>query len=78
MKIRAHIRKLQILENEAVDRAGVVFRLTDIDKMITNNKASNKIARKMVKDLEKEITPEIIKAAKMGKTLYKEVMPNGK
>lgn len=64
--LRQHIRKLQIIENEASEKAGMRFLLSLNEKQLLG-KDRKKFIKKYIENLIQDILPEIIKAAKMGR-----------
>ena len=70
--LRQHLRELEILENETAEIVGMRLLLLD-EKKLLGSKSKAYIA-KLVKELEIDIFPGIIKAAKLGKSLFKEVI----
>jgi len=69
--LRAHVRELQILENKAAEKAGMRFLMIDEVKLL--GKGGEKYARRYIEQLQQDIAPEILEAAKLGKELRKEV-----
>ena len=69
--IRDHIRKLQFIESDAADKTGMRFRLIDRKRLLKKNR--EKYIREIIKLVEIDITPEIMKSVKMGIELYKRV-----
>jgi hypothetical protein len=74
--LRAHVRDLQILENKAAEKAGMRFLLLRPDKLF--GKKGSAYTDKFVKQLEEDIAPEILEAAKMGKRMNKEIKGKAK
>lgn len=70
--LRDHLRDLELLENEAAEKAGMVFLLLDEKKLM--GKGSHKYISEYVARLETAIAPEVIRAAKLGLELNKEVL----
>jgi len=66
--LRQHVRKLQILENEASEKAGMRFLLSLNEKLLLG-KERKKFIKKYTEDLIQDILPELIKAGKMGREL---------
>ena len=64
--LRQHVRKLQILENEASEKAGMRFLLSLNEKLLLG-KERKKFIKKYTEDLIQDILPELIKAGKMGR-----------
>jgi hypothetical protein len=73
MKLRETIRRVQLLEQSAADKAGARFLLLD-EGQLTGPKAGEYVT-KMANQILKDIVPEIIEAAKIGKELLSEVIP---
>ena len=70
--LRQHLRELEILENETAEIVGMRLLLLDERKLLgSKNKA---YIAALVKQLEADIFPGVIKAAKLGKSLFKEVI----
>lgn len=70
--LREHLRELEILENEAAETAGMRFLLLDEKRLL--GKDSKKYIAEYVAQLEADITPQALEAAKLGQILFKEVM----
>lgn len=70
--LRQHLRELEILENETAEIVGMRLLLLDERKLL-GSKSKAYIA-KLVKELENDIFPNVIKSAKLGKSLFKEVI----
>jgi len=64
--LRKHIRKLQIMENEASEKAGMRFILSLNEKQLLG-KDRKKFIKRYIGNLIQDIFPEVIKAAKMGR-----------
>ncbi len=64
--LREHIRKLQLLENEASSKAGMRFLLSLDEKLLLGSNRK-KFIKKYGEQLIQDIFPELIKAAKMGR-----------
>jgi len=69
--IRDHIRKLQFIESDAADKAGMRFRLIDQKRLL--GKDSDKHIKEIIKLLEVDIAPEILKSVNMGIKLFERV-----
>lgn len=69
--LRQHLRELEILENETAEIVGMRLLLLDERKLL-GSKSKAYIA-KLVKEIEEDIFPNVIKSAKLGKSLFKEV-----
>lgn len=70
--LREHLRELEILENDTAEIAGMRFLFLDEKKLL--GKDSKKYIADYVAQLEKDITVNVIKAAKLGQGLFKEVV----
>lgn len=66
MELRKHIRSLQLLENQASEKAGMRFILSLNEKFLLG-KDGKKFIKQYSKQLIQDISPELIKAAKMGR-----------
>ena len=74
-----HIHDLQILENQAADKIAEGVLTIEQDKLLVRDeKARMKYIKKFVRDLEAYIFPEVVKAAKEGVELNKEIKSGGK
>lgn len=69
--LRQHVRQLQVLENEACEKAGMRFRL--LDELKVFGKGGKKYIADFIDQLQRDIAPEVLKAAKLGKELKKEI-----
>lgn len=73
-----HIHDLQELENLAADKiAEGVLTIQNDKLLVRNEKERMNYIRSFVKELELYIFPEVVKAAKMGKSLNKEIKEGG-
>ncbi len=70
--LRQHLRELEILENETAEIVGMRLLLLDERKLLGSN--SKAYIAELVKQLEDDIFPGVIKSAKLGKSLFKEVI----
>ena len=70
--LRQHLRELEILENETAEIAGMRLLLLDERKLLGSN--SKAYISELVKQLEGDIFPGVVKSAKLGKSLFKEVI----
>ncbi|MCK5127924.1 MAG: hypothetical protein KAR42_16825 [candidate division Zixibacteria bacterium] len=70
--LRQHLRELEILENETAEIVGMRLLLLD-ERKLFGSKSKAYIA-KLVGELEGDMFPGVIKAAKLGKSLFKEVI----
>ena len=68
MKLRATIRDVQMLENSAADKAGVLFMASDEARY-----QDPKYRKEFIGRILRAIGPEIIASAEAGKKLLKEV-----
>jgi hypothetical protein len=68
-KLRESIRRVQILENQASDKAGVAMLAFDESKA-----NSGSYRKQWIDKMTKYITPEAVKAAAEGKKLVAEVL----
>lgn len=71
MNLRATIRRVQLLEQSAADKAGMRFLL--IDEAQLTGPDAKAYAAAMANRILEEVTPEILEAAKIGMNLLKEV-----
>ena len=67
--LRGHVRDLQILENKAAEKAGMRFLLLQ-EEVLLGKKGSDYV-KDYTKQLEEDITPEILEAAKHGMVMNK-------
>lgn len=70
--LRDHLREVELLENQAAEKAGMVFLLLDEKKLM--GKESQKYIADYVARLETAIALEVVRAAKLGLELNKEVL----
>lgn len=70
--LRQHLRELEILENEIAEIVGMRLLFLDERKLL-GSKSKAYIAAQ-IRQLEDDIFPGVIKAAKLGKSLFKEVI----
>ena len=70
--LRQHLRELEILENETAEIVGMRLLLLE-EKKLLGSKSKAYIAE-LVRQLEADIFPGVIKSAKLGKSLFKEVI----
>lgn len=74
-----HIHELQQLENLAADKVAEGVLTIELRKLLVRDeKARAKYINKFVKELELYIFPEVVKAAKMGVDLNREIKEGGK
>ena len=71
--LRQHIRKVQLLENKAAEKAGMRFLLS-MDEVKLMKRDSREFRAKYIKLLVDDISLEVVEAAKLGKILNKEIM----
>jgi len=71
-KLRTHVRELQLIENEAADKAGMRFQLLKQGRLL--NSSNSAYIKDFIRKLEYDITPEALAAVKMGKKLAQEVL----
>jgi len=71
--LRQHVREVQILENKAAEKAGMRFLLS-MDERKLLDKKNKAFIDDYTETLLDDISPELIKAAKIGKELHKEVI----
>lgn len=77
MKLREHIRILQLLENHASSKAGMRFILSLEEKLLLG-KDKKKFTRQYSNQLIQDISPELIKAARMGREFNDFIIGKGK
>lgn len=70
--LRQHIRKIQLLENKAAEKAGMRFLLS-MDEMKLMKRDNREFRSKYNKLLIDDISPEVVEAAKLGKILNEEI-----
>jgi hypothetical protein len=66
--LRATIRRVQLLEQDAADKAGVLFLALDEARI-----SDARYRAAWIERLLKAITPEVLDAAQAGKDLFAEV-----
>ncbi len=72
MNLRQHVRDLQIIENEAAEKAGMRFLLSmDEEKLLGSH--SEAFIAEYIELLTKDILPEVKRAGEAGKELREEV-----
>ncbi len=67
LELKAHVLRVQKLEQSAADKAGLRSLLLDETKLLGKQGAD--YAEAWLEQLIKDITPEILAAAKLGKEL---------
>lgn len=73
-----HVHDLQLLENKASDKIAEGLLTVQLNKLlIKDEKKRMKYINSFVRDLELYIFPEVVKAAKMGIALNREIKTGG-
>ena len=72
MKLRSHVRQIQVLENRAAEKAGARFVLFEMGEVL-KRKGREKYVQRYIDSLLKDIKPELEKSAKKGVELYKAI-----
>jgi len=72
MKLRESVREVQLLENKAAQKAGLRFLLLEEDKLF--GKGGKDYAAKYVGQLINDLSPEILRAPRIGLELAADVM----
>jgi hypothetical protein len=70
--LTATVRKVQLLENAACDKAGVRFLLAQEEILL--GKGRDEYIRHYIELLLADIAPEVIEAAKIGKVFAGEIL----
>lgn len=73
-----HIHDLQLLENQAADKVAEGVLTIQLEKLLVRDeKKRNQYIKEFVSQVELYIFPEVVKAAKMGRDLNKEIKTGG-
>ncbi len=73
MNLRQHVRDLQLIENDAAEKAGMRFILSLDDEKLLGSR-SEAFIDGYVEQLIKDILPEVKRAGETGKELKEEVL----
>ncbi len=73
MNLRAHVRQVQLIENDAAEKAGARFSLFEIEKVI-KTKGRKEYIDAYIDRLLLDIQPELEKAAQIGVELGEELL----
>ena len=72
MKLRSHVRQIQMLENKAAEKAGARFALFEMGSVL-RKKGREKYINLYLDSLLKDIKPELEKSAKKGVELFNQI-----
>lgn len=73
MNLRHHIRDLQLVENDAAEKAGMRFLLSFDESLLLGSKGKE-FTDDYVEQLIEDILPEVKRAGEIGKGLREEVL----
>lgn len=73
MNLRAHVRQIQLLENNAAEKAGARFSMLEIGNLL-KTKGRDAYIKLYIDALLKDIKPELEESAKKGVELNEELI----
>ena len=72
MKLRSHVRQIQVLENRAAEKAGARFAIFEMANVI-RKKGRDEYIKLYIDSLLKDIKPELEESAREGVKLFNQI-----
>ena len=72
MKLRSHVRQIQVLENRAAEKAGARFAIFEMANVI-RKKGRDEYIKLYIDSLLKDIKPELEESARKGVKLFNQI-----
>ena len=72
MKLRSHVRQIQMLENKAAEKAGARFAIFEMANVI-RKKGRDEYIKLYIDTLLKDIKPELEESAREGVKLFNQI-----
>ena len=72
MKLRSHVRQIQMLENKAAEKAGARFAIFEMANVV-RKKGRDEYIKLYIDTLLKDIKPELEESAREGVKLFNQI-----